>query len=66
VRSKRVKIPLPRRSIVSQFLAELRERMVAGRYRAVIDRSYRLDQIADAYRYVETGQKAGIVVILVA
>jgi D-arabinose 1-dehydrogenase-like Zn-dependent alcohol dehydrogenase len=40
--------------------------MADGRYRAVIDRSYRLEQIADAYRYVETGQKAGIVVILVA
>jgi NADPH:quinone reductase-like Zn-dependent oxidoreductase len=66
VRSKRVKIPLPRRSGAPQFLAELRDRMAAGRYRAVIDRSYRLDQIADAYRYVGTGQKAGIVVILVA
>ena len=66
VRSKRVVIPLPQRSSVSQFLAELRDRMVTGRYRAVIDRTYRLDQIADAYRYVETGQKAGIVVILVA
>ena len=66
VRSKRVVIPLPQRSSVSQFLAELRDRMAAGRYRAIIDRTYRLDQIADAYRYVETGQKAGIVVILVA
>jgi NADPH:quinone reductase-like Zn-dependent oxidoreductase len=66
VRSKRVVIPLPQRASVSQFLAELRDRMVTGRYRAVIDRTYRLDQIADAYRYVETGQKAGIVVILVA
>jgi NADPH:quinone reductase-like Zn-dependent oxidoreductase len=66
VRSKRVRIPLPRRSSVPQFLAELRERMADGRYRAIIDRSYRLEQIADAYRYVETGQKAGIVVILVA
>jgi NADPH:quinone reductase-like Zn-dependent oxidoreductase len=66
VRSKRVVIPLPQRSSVSQFLTELRDRMVAGRYRAIIDRTYRLDQIADAYRYVETGQKAGIVVILVA
>jgi NADPH:quinone reductase-like Zn-dependent oxidoreductase len=63
VRSKRVRIPLPRRSTVPSFLAELREQMAAGRYRAVIDRTYRLDQIADAYRYVETGQKAGIVVV---
>jgi NADPH:quinone reductase-like Zn-dependent oxidoreductase len=66
VRSKRVVIPLPRRSSIPQFRAELRDMMAAGRCRAVIDRSYRLGQIADAYRYVETGQKAGIVVILVA
>ena len=65
VRSKRVTIPLPRRSNIPQFLAELRDRMATGRYRAVIDRTYRLEQIADAYRYVETGQKAGIVVISV-
>ena len=65
VRSKRVMIPLPKRSTVHEFLAGLRDLMVAGRYRAVIDRTCRLDQIADAYRYVETGRKAGIVVILV-
>jgi NADPH:quinone reductase-like Zn-dependent oxidoreductase len=37
--------------------------MEAGQFRAVIDRSYPFDAIADAYRYVATGQKAGIVVI---
>jgi len=41
----------------------LKARMQAGQFRAVIDRKYRLEAIADAYRYVETGQKAGIVVI---
>jgi NADPH:quinone reductase-like Zn-dependent oxidoreductase len=66
VRNKRVLIPLPRRASIPEFLAGLRERMAAGRYRAVIDRTYRLDQIADAYRYVKTGQKGGIVVIQVA
>lgn len=50
VRSKGVVIPLPQRSTVLQFLTELRDRMVAGSYRAIIDRTYRLDQIADAYR----------------
>ena len=66
VRSKRVMIPVPRRSSAAPFLEELRDLMAAGRYRAVIDRSYRLEQIADAYRYVQTGRKAGIVVIVVA
>jgi D-arabinose 1-dehydrogenase-like Zn-dependent alcohol dehydrogenase len=28
-----------------------------------VDRTYPLDEIADAYRYVMTAQKAGIVVI---
>ena len=40
--------------------------MEAGQFRAVIDRRYPLDAIGDAYRYVETGQKVGIVVINVA
>jgi NADPH:quinone reductase-like Zn-dependent oxidoreductase len=40
--------------------------MEAGQFRAVIDRAYPLAAIADAYRYVETGQKVGIVVINVA
>jgi NADPH:quinone reductase-like Zn-dependent oxidoreductase len=38
----------------------------AGQFRAVIDRRYPLQAIADAYRYVETGQKVGIVVVNVA
>jgi NADPH:quinone reductase-like Zn-dependent oxidoreductase len=40
--------------------------MEAGQFRAVIDRKYPLAAIANAYRYVETGQKVGIVVIDVA
>ena len=35
----------------------------SGEFRPVIDRRYRLDQIVEAYRYVETGQKIGNVVI---
>lgn len=38
----------------------------AGRYRPVIDRSYALDDIVEAHRYVDTGQKVGNVVIQVA
>jgi NADPH:quinone reductase-like Zn-dependent oxidoreductase len=34
-----------------------------GEFRAVVDRHYPVEEIADAYRYVETGRKTGIVVI---
>jgi NADPH:quinone reductase-like Zn-dependent oxidoreductase len=35
----------------------------SGEFRPVIDRTYPLDQIVEAYRYVEAGQKTGSVVI---
>jgi hypothetical protein len=40
--------------------------MAAGEFRAVVDREYRLEDIREAYRYVETGRKTGIVVVRVA
>ena len=60
---RRVMLPLP---IENQEIVEyLRERIASGRFRPLVDRRYPLEQIVDAYRYVETGQKIGNVVITV-
>jgi len=59
--SNRVVFPFPKSS--KAFVDFLKARMEAGEFRAVIDRKYPPEAITDAYRYVETGQKTGIVVI---
>ena len=43
----------------------LKDFIASGRFRPVLDRTYPLDQIVEAYRFVETGQKVGNVVIAV-
>ncbi len=42
-----------------------RDLIESGDCKPVIDRQYGLDEIVEAYRYVETGQKIGNVVISV-
>lgn len=64
--SGRVVIPLAKRGSGQAFVNALREKIEAGRFVPVIDRKYPLAAIADAYRYVQTGEKAGIVVVDIA
>jgi NADPH:quinone reductase-like Zn-dependent oxidoreductase len=60
---KRLLFPIP--SITKQDVLFLKELIEKGEYKPVIDRQYNLDQIVEAYKYVESGQKIGNVVIKV-
>jgi NADPH:quinone reductase-like Zn-dependent oxidoreductase len=44
----------------------VKELVEAGTYRPVIDRAYELDEVVEAARYVESGQKTGNVVLRVS
>lgn len=65
-RSGRAVVPLPKRASGRAFVNDLRAKIEAGQFVPVIDRTWPLAEIAEAYRYVQTGQKAGVVVIDVA
>jgi NADPH:quinone reductase-like Zn-dependent oxidoreductase len=64
-RGRRVLFPIPPR-LDQETVSHLRDLMESGRFKPVIDRRYPLDQIVEAYRYVETGRKIGNVLITVA
>jgi NADPH:quinone reductase-like Zn-dependent oxidoreductase len=60
---RRVAFPIPRQTKENlRFIAGLIE---SGRYHAVIDRRYPLEQVVEATRYVETEQKTGNVILAV-
>ena len=63
-RGRRVIFPTPIEK--PEVIEHLRSRLESGAYRPVIDRTYPFEDIVEAYRYVESGQKVGNVVIAVA
>jgi NADPH:quinone reductase-like Zn-dependent oxidoreductase len=60
---KKVLFPLAKDD--QEMASHLKGLLESGAFKPVIDRRYRLDQIVEAYRYVETGRKTGNVVIIV-
>jgi NADPH:quinone reductase-like Zn-dependent oxidoreductase len=61
--TRRLVIPIQRPN--REDILFLRDLVEQGAFTAVIDRSYPLEEIVEAYRYVETGEKVGNVVITV-
>jgi len=60
---RRVMFPIPRDN--QEMVRYFKDLIASGAFKPVIDRRYPLDQIVEAYWYVETGQKIGNVVISV-
>jgi NADPH:quinone reductase-like Zn-dependent oxidoreductase len=61
---KKVLFPFP--TINKEDVFFFKELVETGRYKPVIDRKYPLEQIVEAYKYVETGEKTGNVVLIIS
>ncbi len=64
LRGKKVLFPVPKHD--QEIVKHIKGLIESGAFRPVIDRRYPLGEIVYAYRYAETGQKVGNVVITVA
>jgi len=60
---RKVGFPIPK--VTQEDIHFFKDLIEAGRYRAVIDRRYPLEQIVEATKYVETGEKTGNVVVTI-
>ena len=60
-----VRFPFPGKP-TREEMQRMAELLATGELRAVIDRRYALDDVVEAYRYVESGRKIGSVVLDVA
>jgi NADPH:quinone reductase and related Zn-dependent oxidoreductases len=61
--SKKVLFPIP--TITQQDVDLLKKMAETGKFKPVVDRTYSLDKIVEAHKYVDTGHKIGNVVILI-
>lgn len=59
--TKKVLFPMP--SITKEDVIFLKALVEREEYKPVIDKHYTLDQITEAYKYVESGQKTGNVIL---
>jgi NADPH:quinone reductase-like Zn-dependent oxidoreductase len=59
--SKRLTLPIPK--YTKEDVAHVQALVEEGKYRPVVDRVYPLEQVVEATKYVETGQKTGNVVL---
>jgi NADPH:quinone reductase-like Zn-dependent oxidoreductase len=63
---RKVRFPIPTQRDRGTVMRYLKELIESGAFKPLIDRRYPLDEVVEAYRYVETGQKVGNVVIVVS
>ncbi len=61
MRDKKVKFPLP--GSIHQSLKFIDGLVASGQFKPLIDKTYKLDEIQHAYKYVLSGQKKGNVIL---
>jgi len=58
---KKVVFPFP--SNIKGSIQQIKTLMEQGKFKAVIDKTYRFDQLIETFEYVDSGKKIGNVVI---